>query len=138
MLYLQTAQDVFNRSNSKIMLLFSHTAHTIKPFCSAFQQISLKLIPRRYFFSLRLRSHGKSYRLKIQPSTGSGCRSVDRAVASDTRGPWFESSHQQILHWTFVYLFTINCVEKSKNKRKEAGIGQLLKFFFKKRFNLKY
>ena len=26
---------------------------------------------------------------------GSGCGSVGRAVASDTRGPWFESSHRQ-------------------------------------------
>ena len=29
--------------------------------------------------------------------TGSGCGSVGRAVASDTRGPRFESSHRQNL-----------------------------------------
>ena len=28
---------------------------------------------------------------------GSGCDSVGRAVASDTRGPWFESSYWQKL-----------------------------------------
>ena len=32
-------------------------------------------------------------------SLGSGCGSVGRAVASDTRGPRFESSHQQ----KFIY-----------------------------------
>ena len=43
--------------------------------------------------------------------TGSGCGSVGRAVASETRGPRFESSHRQI----FIYiehLFTVNCVLK--------------------------
>ena len=42
---------------------------------------------------------------------GSGCGSVGRAVDSDTRGLWFESSHQQ----NFIYiehLFTVNCVLK--------------------------
>ena len=29
---------------------------------------------------------------------GSGSGSVGRAVASDTRGPWFESSHRQYLY----------------------------------------
>ena len=37
----------------------------------------------------------------IEKQLGSGCGSVGRAVASDTRDPRFESSHQQIL-------FTIN------------------------------
>ena len=32
---------------------------------------------------------------------GSGCGSVGRAVASDTRGPPFECSHEQNLYWTF-------------------------------------
>ena len=31
---------------------------------------------------------------------GSGCGSVGRAVASNTRGPWFESSHRQ----NFIYI----------------------------------
>ena len=33
---------------------------------------------------------------------GSGCGSVGRVVAFDTRGPQFDSSHQQIIYWTFV------------------------------------
>ena len=53
-------------------------------------------------------------------SLGSGCDSVARVVASDTRDPRFESSHWQML-------FTLNCiktrVEKTKIKEKEAGIG---------------
>ena len=34
---------------------------------------------------------------------GSGCGSVGRAVASNTRGPRFESSHRQI----FIYILKI-------------------------------
>ena len=56
---------------------------------------------------------------------GQCCGSVDRTVASDTRGPRFESSHRQILY----YLFTGSCIEKTKIKEKEAGIGPI---FFKK------
>ena len=33
---------------------------------------------------------------------GSGCGSDGRVVASDTRGPWFESSHQRTLYSTFL------------------------------------
>ena len=51
---------------------------------------------------------------------GSGCGSVGRMVASDTRDLWFESRHRQ------------NCIyqlynRKDKNKEKEAGNGISLK-----------
>ena len=49
---------------------------------------------------------------------------VGRAVASDTRSPWFETSHRQ----TLFYLFTVNCIEKTKIKEKEAGICSSFKF----------
>ena len=65
---------------------------------------------------------------------GSGCGSVGRAVVSDARGPQFKSSHQPNLYWTFIYLFTINCIEKTKIN-KEAGNGPL---FFKKNEKLKW
>ena len=42
---------------------------------------------------------------------GQWCGSVGRAVASDTRGPWFKSSHRQ----KYIYiehLLTVNCVLK--------------------------
>ena len=49
-----------------------------------------------------------------------------RAVAANTRDPRFESSHRQ----TFIeHLFPVNCVEKTKIKKKEAENGP---FFFKK------
>ena len=54
---------------------------------------------------------------------GSGRVSVGRAVTSDARGPQFESSHRQ----TFIldiYLFTVNCIEKTKIKK--AGNGPFL------------
>ena len=55
---------------------------------------------------------------------GSGRGSVGRAVVSDTRYPWSLSSHRQ----TFVdHLVTVNCVEKTKIKEKEAVNGPFLK-----------
>ena len=56
--------------------------------------------------------------------TGSGCGSVGRAVASNTRGPRFESSHRQNLYWT---LFTVSCQEKTKIKKKRPGMAHLKK-----------
>ena len=56
--------------------------------------------------------------------TGQWCGSVGRAVASDSRGPRFESSHWKKCIFN---IFTVNCVEKMKNKEKEAGIGPFFK-----------
>ena len=50
---------------------------------------------------------------------GSGCGSVGRAVASDSRGLQFESSHRR----NFFHVLIINCVEKTKIKKREAGNG---------------
>ena len=52
---------------------------------------------------------------------GSGCGSVGRAVASNTRGPKFESSHWHSFMQNI--LFTFNCIENTKIKEKEAGNG---------------
>ena len=57
-------------------------------------------------------------------TSGSGCGAVGRAVASDTRGPRFESSHWQLL--LNIYLLLTVC-RKDKNKEKEAGNGPFLK-----------
>ena len=56
---------------------------------------------------------------------GSGCGSVGKAVASDTRGLRFESSHPQNLYWTLI---TVNCIEKTKIKKKEAGNSPFLEY----------
>ena len=60
---------------------------------------------------------------------GSGCGSVGRAVAPDTKGTRFESSHRQ----KFIYVLNIYLLStvywKDKNKEKEAGNGP---FFLKK------
>ena len=61
-------------------------------------------------------------------SSGSNCGSVGRAVTSNTRGTQFESSHQQILHWTFCYC---QLYWKDEKKEKEARNGT----FFKKHPN---
>ena len=52
---------------------------------------------------------------------GSGCGTVGRAVASDTRDPKFESSHLQ-------FLCSLKCIEQMKIKKKRQGIVR----FFKK------
>ena len=53
---------------------------------------------------------------------GSGCGSVGRAVASDTRGPRFKSSHWQNY---IEHLFTVNCIEKTKIRKKRPGMAHL-------------
>ena len=58
-----------------------------------------------------------------QRSASGGCGSVSRAVASNSRGPWFESSHWQ--------KFTINRIEKTKINKKEARNGPFLKKVWK-------
>ena len=64
---------------------------------------------------------------------GSGCGSVGRAVASNTRGPQFESSHRQKNYLYIKHLFTVNCDWKDENKEKEAGNGP---YFFKKNITI--
>ena len=54
---------------------------------------------------------------------GSGCGSVGRVVAFDTRGPRFDSSHRQ----NFIeHLFIINCIEKTKINKKRPGMAHFL------------
>ena len=43
---------------------------------------------------------------KLLPSWGSGCGTVDDAVASGTSGPGLESNHRQLL----LNTFTVNCL----------------------------
>ena len=55
---------------------------------------------------------------------GSGCDSVGRAVASDTRGPRIESSHwQNILNMDL--LSTV--LKKRKQRKKRPGLAHLKK-----------
>ena len=56
---------------------------------------------------------------------GSGCGSVGRVVASNSRGPQFESSHWQ----HFILNIIVNCIEKTKIKKQRPGMAH----FFKKR-----
>ena len=53
---------------------------------------------------------------------GSGCGSVGRAVASDTRGPQFESSHRKIKFILNTYL-----PSTVLKRQKQAGNGPFLK-----------
>ena len=51
---------------------------------------------------------------------------LGRAVASDTRGLQFESSHRQKFI-NIEHLYSVNCVLKDENKEKEAGNGPFKK-----------
>ena len=66
------------------------------------QKISVGQLFTKQHFSLRVASNNNDL--------GSGCASVGREVISDTRDPWFESSHRQ----TFInHSFSFNWVEKT-------------------------
>ena len=62
--------------------------------------------------------------LTVKCHWGSGFGAVGRLVASDTRGPGFESSHRQLL--LNIYLLLTVC-RKDENKEKEARSGPFLK-----------
>ena len=55
----------------------------------------------------------------------SGCVSVGSAVSSDARGYQFESSHWQTF-LSDIYLLTVNCIEKTKIKKKRPGMAHFL------------
>ena len=55
---------------------------------------------------------------------GSGCGAVGRAVAYNTRGPRFNSSHRQLL-LNINVLLTV--CRKDENKEKRPGMAHLLK-----------
>ena len=64
---------------------------------------------------------------------GSGCGSVGRVVASDTRGPWFESSQRQkfIFILNICLLATVYWKDENKDKR-----GREWPIFLKKTYLL--
>ena len=54
---------------------------------------------QEYFkFDCKNKAEGLMHVIRHDNSEGSGCGSVGRAVASDTRGPRFESSHRQKIY----------------------------------------
>ena len=50
---------------------------------------------------------------------GQWCGSVGRVISSDAKGSQFESSHHQNLYWTF----TVNCIEKKKQRKKRPRMA---------------
>ena len=58
------------------------------------------------------------------------CGSVGRAVASDTRGLRFESSHRQKIIYILNIWLLSTVYWKDENKEKEAGNGPFLKMIF--------
>ena len=67
---------------------------------------------------------GIKLRIEARKRLGSGCGAVGKAVASNTRGPGFESSHRQLL--LNIYLL-LTVYRKDENEEKEAGNGPFFK-----------
>ena len=61
---------------------------------------------------------------KIRFSKGRGCGTVGTAVVYDARGPQFESSHRQTF-MSDIYLYTVNCIEKTKIKKRRPIMAHL-------------
>ena len=99
LLYSNSDTQVLKIDRSSIFALHSTHAHTFS--------VLMQVIARTNILRL-----------------GSGCGAVGRAVASDTRGPGFESSHRQLL--LNIYLLLTVC-RKDENKEKEAGNGPFKK-----------
>ena len=75
-----------------------------------------------------LKSYFQCYTPKNTLITGSGCGSVGRVVASNTRDPRFESSHRQTFIYIEHFVYCQLCIEKTKIKKKRPGMAH----FFKK------
>ena len=65
------------------------------------------------------------YKQNYATPQGNSSGSVERAVASDTRGPQFESSHWQTLKLNMFLLLSVGKT-KIKKKKKKPWITQLL------------
>ena len=52
---------------------------------------------------------------------GSGCGLVGRAVASNTRGPWFEFSHRRFFYKKHLFTYCQLCCKDEKTKRPEMA-----------------
>ena len=65
---------------------------------------------------------------------GSGCGSVGRVVASNTRGPRFESSHRQkfIYNLNICFLSTVYWTDKIKKHRPRMAHKKQYNFYNKK------
>ena len=66
---------------------------------------------------------------------GSGCGSVGRAFASNTRGPVVRIQTTANFYRTFIIYCQLYCIEKTTLKEKEAGNGP---FFLKKKCQVKW
>ena len=62
----------------------------------------------------------KAWWVVTERAVRNGCGSVGRAVASNTRRPWFKTSHRKTFY--IEHLFSVNCIEKTKIKKKRPGM----------------
>ena len=67
---------------------------------------------------LHLKNCSERIVLKELIELGSGCGTVGRADASDTRDPRFKSHHRQII---YRFICQLHDIEKTKIKKKRQG-----------------
>ena len=68
-------------------------------------------------------TYSSTINAKSFDNLGSDCGSVGRAVASDTRGPLFESSHQQNF---IMNLQCANCWKDENKEKRGRGMAHFL------------
>ena len=98
------------------------TSHDLQHLISVLYFIRAKLQYAKFYLWHRRRRFKSLSSVTNQRGSllGSGCGSVGRAVASDTRCPRFESSHRQ----KFInvkHLYTVNCVLKRPKIKRKRG-----------------
>ena len=89
-----------------------------------YQSKERKLLPVKVLLNLSLNLLANyNFKLKLK-FPGSGCGAVGRAVAYDTSGPGFESSHRQLL--LNIHLLLTVC-GKDENKEKRPRMAHFKK-----------
>ena len=115
-------KDVLNIPISS-RINYAKTFHD-RQFWLDWKNLSWKLdIPSPFSYRRHLSLKELLFTVLNKLEQGSGCGSVGRAVASDPRSPRFESCPWQKFK---LNIFTVNCIEKTKIKKKGRE-GPILK-----------
>ena len=103
--------------------------------CSTFGPFLFNIISKLMVFYIWLSQNVEQTFAQINhfklSLVGSGCGSVGRVVASDTKGPRFKSSHRQQFIYTLNICLLSTVYWKDENKEKR---GRVWPIFFKKKF----
>ena len=115
-LILLRKANCFNNEKIQFPRIFGQKRFSIKTSESCF------LIICHLIFNVIISFQDAIKCTRVTMQGGSVSSSVGRAVASYTRGPWFESSHRRFIMYIYHHLYW-----KDKNKEKHAVVSTTLK-----------